>query len=164
MKYFSLIFLSLMMHYGHPYPVHVFIKNYKNRNNLKFACMPRKRTMCLRTWVSHAWYFSMNQLHFMQLLVQFKHYRHSRNIIGLKNCILKCHYLYIYIYTLLVCLSVCLFYFVSNKRPHGGTNRAIILCGPSDDPGEGLWMIKISKKWASYKIRLSLNFENPRNF
>ena len=50
----------------------------------------------------------------------------------------------IYLYTLFVCLSVCLF-FVSNKRPNGWHDRAKILCGTSHNPGEGLWMITISK-------------------
>ena len=43
----------------------------------------------------------------------------------------------------ILCLSVCLF--VSNKRQHGWTDQALILCGTLHDPREGLWMIKISK-------------------
>ena len=45
--------------------------------------------------------------------------------------------------------SACLF--VSNKRQNGWTDRDQILCERLHDPGEGLWMIRISK------IRLQQN-------
>ena len=48
---------------------------------------------------------------------------------------------YLYIYFACLCLSVCPF--VSNKRQTGGTDRAQIFCGPSHDPREGLWNIKV---------------------
>ena len=124
------------------------------RVNVQCACARGSLMHDISQWINYTlcnFWFNSNITGIAEILLVWK--------IAFWNAII-----YIYIYTLLVCLSVCLFYFVSNKRPHGGTNRAIILCGPSDDPGEGLWMIKISKKWASYKIRLSLNFENPRNF
>ena len=58
----------------------------------------------------------------------------------------------IYIYTLLVMdHGVCLFFFVSNIRQNGWTDRAYIWCGTSRDPREDLWMIKFSK-FASNKI------------
>ena len=45
--------------------------------------------------------------------------------------------------------SACLF--VSNKRQNGWTDRDQIFCESLHDPGEGLWMIRISK------IRLQQN-------
>ena len=60
---------------------------------------------------------------------------------------------HLYLYINLACLSVCLFVclgvclFVSNKRQNGWTDRAQIFCGTSRDPREGLWMIKIKKKF-----------------
>ena len=54
----------------------------------------------------------------------------------------------IYIYTLLVFLSVCLFFcpFVSIKPQNGWTDKAKIVCGTLHDPREGLWNIKIGRK------------------
>ena len=81
----------------------------------------------------------------MQLifLVQFKHYGMAEILLVWKIAFWNANAI-IYIYTLLVCLSVGLF-FVSNKRPNGWHDRAKVLCGTSHNPGEGLWMIKISK-------------------
>ena len=58
-----------------------------------------------------------------------------------------------YLYVLCVyfaCLSVCPF--VSNKRQNGWTDRALIFCGTSRDPREGLWMIEFSKICLQQKI------------
>ena len=48
-----------------------------------------------------------------------------------------------YKFGLSLCLTVCLF--VSNKRQKVGTDWARNLCGNSQDPGEGLWTVKIEK-------------------
>ena len=59
-------------------------------------------------------------------------------------CTAQCTYqICIYIYTLLVCLSFCLF--VSNKRQNDWTDWAKILCGIWHDPGKGVWMLRIQK-------------------
>ena len=52
-------------------------------------------------------------------------------------------FMIIYMYTLLVWVSVCLY--VSNKCQNGWTHRAQIFFGTSRDPREGLWMIEFSK-------------------
>ena len=67
----------------------------------------------------------------------------------------------IYKFSLSVCLGVCLF--VSNKRQNGWTDRAQIFGVTSQDPREGLWMIKFSKI-CLYQNSIFENFENPRNF
>ena len=36
--------------------------------------------------------------------------------------------------------------FVTNKRQNGSTDQAQIFCGTSQDPSEGLWMFRITKK------------------
>ena len=56
----------------------------------------------------------------------------------------------IYIYTLLICLSVCL-YLINVKTAEPMR------------PMEGLWMIKL-KKLASNQIHFPINFKNPRIF
>jgi len=63
-----------------------------------------------------------------------------------------------FIYTLLVCLSACLF--LSNKRQNGWTDWAQILCGTSRDPRKGLLMIR--QNYIFIKVWKSTNFWNPR--
>ena len=70
-------------------------------------------------------------------------------------------FIHIYMYTLLFCLSVCLF--VSNKRQNDFTDSAQIFCGTSRDPWKGLWMIEFSKICLLQKIFFE-NFENPQIF
>ena len=53
-------------------------------------------------------------------------------------------------------ICICNNVFVSNERQNGPT-----FCVGPHMPQVNIWMIKI-KKFASKKIRLSLNFENPR--
>ena len=68
-------------------------------------------------------------------------FKKRNNLFKIRNILFKT--INIYIYILLVCLSVCLF--VSNKRQNGWIDRAQALCENSCGPREGLWMIKISK-------------------
>ena len=53
-------------------------------------------------------------------------------------------------YTLHVCLGVCLFVF--NKRQNAQTDRAQIFSQTSRGPREGLWMIEFSKNFEILKI------------
>ena len=50
---------------------------------------------------------------------------------------------HLYISTCLVCLSVRLFVYIQCQSSL--TDLAQILCGTSNDPKEGLWMVKITK-------------------
>ena len=65
---------------------------------------------------------------------------------------------------MLVCLSV--WFFLSNRRKNGRTERAKILCGTSHDPrcGGGSYGCSKCKTLASNKILFSLNFENQEIF
>ena len=67
-----------------------------------------------------------------------KSFRLLLHILWMETIVLT---LAVYLYTLLVWVSVCLF--VSNKRQNGWTDRAQIFCGTSRAHREGLWMIKI---------------------
>ena len=66
----------------------------------------------------------------------------------------------IFKFGLSVCLSICLF--VSNKSQNGWTDRAQIFCGTSRDLREGLWMIKILKKFVLKSFWFLKNFENAQ--
>ena len=76
--------------------------------------------------------------------------------------------IYNYIYTLLACLSFCLF--VSNKRQNCWTDRAQTMCGTTYDPRKGLRMNKSSKtspQQNSIFIKMSSTkfiIQNPRTF
>ena len=66
----------------------------------------------------------------------------------------------IYLYIYILCLSVC--FFVCIQKTSKRLNRpAKFFCGTSHDPREGIDDQNF-KKFVSNKMRLSLNFKNPR--
>ena len=71
------------------------------------------------------------------------------------------------IYTLFVCLSVCLCSLI--KHENGQTNQAQIFCGNSHKPKEGLWMVKdeqiLQEKnvGITYLKNAQIQTKNPRN-
>ena len=96
--------------------------------------------------------FSTELFHLILILPEDPKYQYSASI----SLIIPKHYI-IWIYTLLVCLSVCLF--VSNKRQNSWTDQAQILCvRPHMILGTKISKISIQQN------SIFLNFENPRIF